>query len=92
MYIGDWNINFDDSGYVIACTKKSREWTIAVRRNYVFLIKRLKTEVQLRSDNNNLASDFAKHLSGEHSATQKIEKQLTMLKKIGRLYGIESVI
>lgn len=92
MYVGDWNIDFDDSGYVIACTKRSGEWTIAVRRNYVFLRKRLKVELQFRSENNHLASDFAKHLSGELSYTQKIEKQLTMLEKIGRLYGIESVI
>lgn len=91
MQVKGWNIEFsgDYNAAVIGCTIKSNGYTVAVRRNGIFLMKRRDNFQELPTEVNNLPETFAKHLSGEKINDIFFKKELTRLRKLGNLIGIE---
>lgn len=91
MQVKGWNIEFsgDYNAGVIGCTTKVDGFTIAVRRTGIFLMNRRDNYKELPTKVNNLPDTFAKYLSGEEINDNYFKKELTRLKKLGNLIGIE---
>lgn len=88
MYIGDWDLSMDNS-VVFAVTKSKEEWRILIRNGNILIKYRNDTKVVIPSEHRNLPQLFAEYLSDNPESRKKIKKELTILKKIGKLYRID---
>lgn len=88
MYIGDWDLSMRDS-IVCAVTKSKYEWKILIRNGNIFIKYYNDTKLVIPSEHHNLPQLFAEYLSDNPESRKKIKKELTILKKIGKLYRID---
>lgn len=90
--INGWQIDFDSNygGYIIGVTKRIDGWTVAFRRNGVYVSRRHQKEYyHFETKYNNLPQLFAETLSGQEESKNKLKKELTKLNKLGKLIGID---
>jgi hypothetical protein len=91
MYINNWDISFDSNyaGKVIGVTKKLGNYRILIRNGAIHITEKRNDIFKIPSNINNLPQLFAEHLSNNKESRKKIERELTILKKIGILINID---